>query len=391
MCKLSRKSGLFVRQFVPLSPVSSSKLGIPPISKGHFYVCIRKTSQLNEWTRGLIRFLKKSLVVISRDNSNFRVEMFFGWILVPFVAYSALQLFGRVEYPVSTEGIILITGASTGIGRHAAEHLANKYKSHIILAGVRKETDASSIRDSEIENLLPIIIDVTSHDSCVKAVGEILSLMEKKSLPFVGLVNNAGIGRTVPIEFHQIDDARKVFDTNFFGVLDLIQLTLPMLRASKGRIINISSIAGMIGTAQSGIYSASKFALEGFSDSLRREMAPFGVSVTVVQPAFVKTAIHASDATASSALVQNPEDFKEMKRLYGRFSTPEKEAAHIKELAEAEEPIVTSLAIDTALMATHPATRYAVARAAGMPAHFISWLDWIFTDRLQDIVIEVLQ
>jgi len=86
------------------------------------------------------------------------------------------------------------------------------------------------------------------------------------------VVNNAGISRTSPAEYHLVQDAKQVFDTNFFGVLDLVQLTIPLLRDSKGRIIMVSSLAGLIGRPLTSIYTASKFALEGLSDCLRREM-----------------------------------------------------------------------------------------------------------------------
>ena len=152
----------------------------------------------------------------------------------------------------------------------------------------------------------------------------------------------------------------------------------------------ISSVAGYVATPLTGIYSASKFALEGFSDSLRREMLPFGVSVSLVQPAFVKSAIHTSDASASADLIKSPEIFSEMQKLYGRFFTADKESARALELETADEPTVTSDAIEKALTVAYPETRYAVARASGMPSALIKWLDWILTDRLQDIVIESL-
>jgi NAD(P)-dependent dehydrogenase (short-subunit alcohol dehydrogenase family) len=310
-------------------------------------------------------------------------------VFLPLVIYSAILFVGRREFKVHSEGIVLITGASTGIGRHAAEQLASKHP-YLVLAGVRKESDAKAIRLLEIDNLQPIILDVTSHDSCVQAVNQIRSITAETKLPFIGLVNNAGIGRTIALEYHTIEDARKVFDVNFYGVLDLVQLTLPLLRASQGRIVMISSVAGYVATPLTGIYSASKFALEGFSDSLRREMLPFGVSVSLVQPAFVKSAIHTSDASASADLVKSPEIFSEMQKLYGRFFTADKESARALELETADEPTVTSDAIEKALTVAYPETRYAVARASGMPSALIKWLDWILTDRLQDIVIESL-
>lgn len=104
------------------------------------------------------------------------------------------------------------------------------------------------------------------------AIENLRKLASESKLPLVAVVNNAGISRTSPAEYHLLQDAKEVFDTNFFGVMDLVQLTLPLLRESKGRIIMVSSVAGKVGRPMSGVYTASKFALEGFSDCLRREM-----------------------------------------------------------------------------------------------------------------------
>ena len=187
------------------------------------------------------------------------------------------------QYIVHNEGIVLITGASTGIGNHAAIDIANK-TNLTVLAGVRKEKDVELIKQLNIKNLRPIIIDVTSHESNVNALKEIQTIMKEENLKFIGLINNAGISRSIPVEFHTIDDVKYLFETNLFGVLDLCQLYLPLLRQSKGRIIQISSIAGLVTPTMSGIYSASKKALEALSDGLRREVREQEISVSVVNP-----------------------------------------------------------------------------------------------------------
>ena len=306
-------------------------------------------------------------------------------ILVP-VVLVLLHYITRKKYEVNKTGIVLITGASTGIGRHAAEHIASNHD-YLVLAGVRKESDADSIRQLGVKNLQPIIIDVASHDSVVRAVDEIKGLVSTKSLPFVGLVNNAGVSRKVIAEFHAVDDAKAVFDTNFFGVLDLVQQTLPLLRASKGRIINISSVAGFLVVPKFGVYSASKYALEALSDAIRRETAHFGISVSVVEPAFVKSAIHQASRIASSKVVSETDEQKEMLTLYGQFLTQAKADKHSEELKTADGPIVTSVAIEDALVSSYPQTRYAVARASGLHASVIRWVAWLLSDRLADIVL----
>ncbi len=295
-------------------------------------------------------------------------------------------LLTKKSYTRHKAGIVLITGASTGIGRHAAEHIAKKSK-FLVLAGVRKEVDAESIRSMNIPNLKPLIIDVAVHSSCVTAVDNIRVMMKELSLPFVCLVNNAGINRHLVAEFQPVEDAKALFDTNFFGVLDLVQLTTPLLRESKGRIINLSSVSGFISVPAMGIYSASKFAIEGLSDALRRELAHFGISVSLIQPAFVKTTIAATTEAASEDLVRDPEVHGRMTSLYSKFHSSANAAKVASILKRADTTEVTSAAIEHALMSQYPQTRYPVANSNGMPSWALTWVVWLLNDRLRDIMI----
>ncbi len=149
------------------------------------------------------------------------------------------------EYVVHRKGYILISGASSGIGRHASQYLADR--GYHVLMGVRKQEDFMDIENMNNDLLVPVMLDVTSHSSCLHAVKAAQTLSQSSGLPFVALVNNAGISRRSVAEFHNLSDAREVFDTNFFGMVDLTQLTLPLLRTHKGRVLMISSIAGVFG------------------------------------------------------------------------------------------------------------------------------------------------
>lgn len=151
----------------------------------------------------------------------------------------------RKEYTVHTAGAVLVSGASSGIGRDAAVRLAAA--GYTVFAGVRKSSDAEKLLNSKVPNLLPVMLDVTDHASCAAAIRTVSQHVEDKRVPFVGLVNNAGISRRGIAEFHSLEDARAVFDTNVFGLIDLTQLALPLLRKSRGRIVMISSIAGFFG------------------------------------------------------------------------------------------------------------------------------------------------
>lgn len=304
------------------------------------------------------------------------------------VLVSGLLILIKKAYKVHQKGYVLITGASVGIGLHAAVHLASRH-GFIVLAGVRKEKDAEKIRHMNIKNLQPIIVDVNQHDSCVKCIDKIRSMSRDSGLHLVALVNNAGVNRHLPLEFNPVEDAKEVFNTNVFGVMEMIQQCLPLLRESKGRIVNISSVSGFIAVPSISVYSASKFAVEGLSDALRRELSHMGISVSVVQPAFVKaTNLHEATESMSMELVKDPEIAERMKKLYARFFG----AASAKKIADvmrrAATPVVTSTAIEDAICARYPKTRYPVSNSNGVPSMVLSWLFWFANDRLNDVLIE---
>ena len=251
------------------------------------------------------------------------------------IFYSALNMLTAPEFKVQ-QGIVLISGASTGIGRHAAEHLADI--GYTVFAGVRKQSDFESMEALNITRLHPLKFDVTDHTSCEAAIAHIRHESNNLNLPFAALVNNAGVARREAAEFHSLSDARTVFDTNFFGMVDLTQMALPILRASKGRVVMISSIAGIFGTPSAAIYASSKFAMEGFSDSLRRSVRHHGVAVSIVEPAYVKSAL-----ATKAGLEKNPP--LEMAALYPSIYSDKAEAKRQKGIANGDEPTVTTDAI----------------------------------------------
>mgnify|MGYP003386486410 FL=1 len=166
------------------------------------------------------------------------------------VSSSSLMAFltFRKQYKVHKTGIIVVTGSSSGIGKHATEYLAAKLSDFTVYAGVRKQSDADKITALGVSNLKPLLLDVSSHQSCVDAMEVITADVAKTGRPLVAVVNNAGVSRVAACEYHRLDDMRAVFDTNFFGAVDLTQLALPLLRASSGRVIMTSSILGRFGT-----------------------------------------------------------------------------------------------------------------------------------------------
>ena len=176
-------------------------------------------------------------------------------------------------------GTVVVTGASTGIGEAAALHL--KELGFEVRAGVRKDEDAERLR---AQGVSPLKLDVTDTSSVAAAAAEV-------GEEVFGLVNNAGVAVSAPVEFVPIDQLRRQLEVNLIGQVAVIQAFLPALRQSHGRIVNISSIGGRIALPLASPYAASKFALEAVSDSLRREVAQFGIEVSLVEPGGVKTPI----------------------------------------------------------------------------------------------------
>lgn len=177
-------------------------------------------------------------------------------------------------------GPVLITGCSTGIGRLTAQYLLRE--GHAVCATAR---DPEALRELAAEGAHTCALDVTDEDSMVKAVDEV----ENEYGRIGALVNNAGYGEYGPVENVPMDRVRAQFETNVFGAARMCQLVLPaMRRAGGGRIITMSSVGGRMTFPGGGFYNASKYAIESLSDALRFEAAPFGVSVSVIEPNLIR-------------------------------------------------------------------------------------------------------
>ena len=184
-------------------------------------------------------------------------------------------------------GTVLVTGASSGIGRVTCLHLAEKgytvvgtSRSLERLAGLFDDAESRGLRVWGVE------MDVNLDES----VQSVMPGLIEQFGGFDALVNNAGFGVWGPIESLSMDELKIQFEANFFGAVRMIHATLPgMLEQGSGRIVNISSVLGRIGTPFNGAYVSSKYALEGLSESLRTEVAPFGVRVCLVEPGLFET------------------------------------------------------------------------------------------------------
>lgn len=254
--------------------------------------------------------------------------------------------------------VALVTGASSGIGAVTAKRLAEAgYR----VFATRRKGGGSSALPYEI-----LALDVTSDESVAFAVAEVIRRAGRIDL----LVNNAGINLSVGgAEESSTEQAKSLFDTNFFGMVRMTRAVIPHMRQQGvGRIVNIGSVTGFMPMPFMALYSATKHALAGYSESLDHELRDVGIRVSVIEPAFMKTSI---DANSQSSDAPMPE-YHEVRRA---MDTRVKEM-----LAEAEDPSVVAEAVLNAAQSTHPKQRY----AAGAAARRLRWMNAILPAKLLD-------
>ena len=245
--------------------------------------------------------------------------------------------------------VALVTGASSGIGAAAARSLA---AAGFVVYGAARRTDR--LEELRPDGVQPLTLDVTDEASLVTAVDLILAQHGRIDV----LVNNAGYGSYGAVEDVPLAEARRQFEVNLFGLARLVQLITPTMRAQgSGRIINITSMGGKFATPFGAWYHATKFALEGFSDALRQELAPFGIQVVIIEPGAIRTewggiamqsALDASGSGPYAARVGRMVD------TFGREDTQR----------FSSDPAVIARTIVRAATSRRPRTRYAVGAGA---------------------------
>jgi NAD(P)-dependent dehydrogenase (short-subunit alcohol dehydrogenase family) len=259
-----------------------------------------------------------------------------------------------------------ITGCSTGLGRALAEAVIEA--GHNAVATARDVAKVADLADANPQQVLAVALDVTRPD-------QIADAMHQSAQRFGGvdvLVNNAGYGYRAAVEEGDDADVRTLFQTHFFGAVEMIKAVLPGMRARRsGSIVNISSIGAQITPVGSGYYAAVKSALEGLSGSLRGELAPLGISVIVVEPGGFRTDFAGRSLTQSSTAIDDYADTagkrrKEHDSVHGtQAGDPAKGAIAIISAVEDETPPGFLLLGSDALQAHR---RVAEARAAEVAA-----------------------
>lgn len=252
-------------------------------------------------------------------------------------------------------GTIVVTGASTGIGEAAVRQLAAA--GFDVYAGIRNERDAERLRAA---GLRTVTIDVTDPATIESAAQEVGAAVGDAGL--AGLVNNAGIAVSGPVEYVPLDEWRRQLEVNLIGQVATIQRFLPLIRSARGRIVNVSSIGGRIALPLAGPYAASKFALEAVSDSLRRELRGQGIEVSLIEPGGVKTPIWEKGlATADDLEAAMP---PEAHTRYGHIVDAMRRQVDRIRTDTGMDPSEVADKIVHALTAERPRTRYLIGRDA---------------------------
>jgi NAD(P)-dependent dehydrogenase (short-subunit alcohol dehydrogenase family) len=248
---------------------------------------------------------------------------------------------------------VVITGASTGIGWATAKLLLDR--GFRVFGSVRKQADASRLRGEFGANFTPLLFDVTDEAAVLAAAREVRAALNGETL--TGLVNNAGIAVAGPVLELAADEFRRQMDVNVIGPIIATQAFGPLLgsdpslKGPKGRIVMVSSVAGKNGNPFSAAYAASKHAIEGLSESLRREMMLFGIDVIIIAPGPVKTPIWSKAEEVDISAYKNSPFFPALQRI-------RKFMLHLGEIGLPPEKIAERIA--DVLTSAHPKVRYQI-------------------------------
>lgn len=267
-----------------------------------------------------------------------------------------------------------VTGASTGIGRATALLLDSH--GFVVFAGVRRKVDADSLVAHASNRLVPLILDVTKSEDIASAARQIAAAVGDSGLD--GLVNNAGTAAAAPLEFVPVEDFRWQLEVNLVGQLAFTQALIPLLRLAKGRIINVTSIGGLIAGAMLGPYNASKFAFESLTHTLRQELSPWGILAIAIEPGQISTPIWATSSAKSDGMIG---DNAQAEALYGARIAGARRLAN-NAAANGLPAIEVAKVIEKALTVKKPKTRYPVGTDAKLGAIFIARLPDRTRDRI---------
>jgi NAD(P)-dependent dehydrogenase (short-subunit alcohol dehydrogenase family) len=260
---------------------------------------------------------------------------------------------------------VLVTGASTGIGEACTLRLDRL--GHRVYAGVRSEEHAHRLRQRGSDRIVPVLVDVTDQaqiDATARQIADGGGSLD-------GVVNNAGVGRGGPLEYLPLEIWREQLEVNVLGQVAVTKAVLPFIRAACGRIVFIGSISGNVATMLTGPYNASKFAIEAIGESLRSELHPWGITVSVVEPGAIKTAIWDKSRQQFDRL--EPAMPEEARTRYARHIAAIRRTIEMQDRHGAS-PDKVAAAVEQALFSSRPKTRYLVGADARAQALLVRWL-----------------
>jgi NAD(P)-dependent dehydrogenase (short-subunit alcohol dehydrogenase family) len=274
---------------------------------------------------------------------------------------------------------VVITGASTGIGKACALELDRR--GYHVFAGVRSDAAAEQLRTEASSRLTPLLIDVTIVETIAAAAKKVAEATGDAGL--AGLVNNAGIAVPGPIELLPIEDFRRQLEINVTGLVAVTQAFLPLLRKTRGRVVNMSSISGGVAPPSMGAYSASKFAVEAISDALRVELRTWGIRVSCIEPGPIATPIW-DKSFAGADRITRQVDPAAMALYETDLAAIRRAVEHSIQTASPVERVVK--AVVHALTARRPKAHYCLGCEVWMAFNFLR----ILPDGLRDWIVRKL-
>jgi len=268
--------------------------------------------------------------------------------MTPIVVAAGAAVNGCVDLGSRAVPSVLVTGAARGIGRATALRLAGS--GWDVVAGVRRDADGEALSAAGDGRITPVLLDITSADQVAALPSALPERLD-------AVVNNAGIVVSGPMEGLPLDEVRRQFEVNVVGQVAVTQAVLPKLRASRGRVVFVSSLSGRVSTPMTGAYNASKFALEGLADALRMEVRPWGIRVVLIEPAQTDTDLwrDADKALEESVAALSPGH----RELYARhIDGARRMIPRSQRMASSVDGVAA--AIERALIARRPRARYVV-------------------------------
>jgi len=302
------------------------------------------------------------------------------WILLPIIGIFTILLLNHFK-PTAKVNIrdkyVLITGCDSGFGRATAIQL-DKMGVCVLATCLTKEGE-QSLKSATSDKLKTFQLDVTNSEQIKRVFDKVKKLVEDESVGLWGLVNNAGVCQLLPIEWTPLSRFKSIADVNLWGLIDMTKTFLPLVKKTKGRVVNFSSVDGRVSIYGLSAYCVTKYGVEAFSDALRREMYPWGVQVSILEPGPSKTNINESSKVVGDLKDswENLDD--QLKEEYGE----EYLKTVVKIITEYTPPDRQYLVVDAvvdALTSQVPRDRYVVGLDSRLILALVAWLPSFATD-----------